>query len=99
MANYLQKTRMRVFGAAGVADNVKLLLLPRVTIGTLMRENIRAAVLDLEPINETAGFTQHGILGANFLRHFRVAFDFQRGVIRMEPLARTARDGGNPKEY
>jgi tetratricopeptide (TPR) repeat protein len=99
MANYLQKTRMRVFGAAGVADNVKLLVLPRVTIGTLMRENIRAAVLDLEPINETAGFTQDGILGANFLRHFRVAFDFQRGVIRMEPLARTARDGGNPKEY
>jgi hypothetical protein len=52
----------------------------------LMRENIRAAVLDLEPLNETAGFTQDGILGANFLNHYRVDFDFQRGVIRLEPL-------------
>lgn len=99
MAGYLQKTRMRVFGAAGVADDVKLVLLPRVTLGTLMRENIPAAVLDLEPINETAGFTQDGILGANFLRHFRVGFDFQRGVIRLEPLAQTARDGGNQKKF
>lgn len=96
MADYLQKTRLRVFGAAGVADDVKVMVLPRVTLGTLVRENIGAAVLDLEPINETAGFTQDGILGANFLRHFRVAFDFQRGVLRLEPLARTPRDGTIP---
>jgi predicted aspartyl protease len=99
MAAYLQNTRMRIFGAAGVADDVRLFLLPRVTVGTLMRENLGAAVLDLEPINETAGFTQDGILGANFLRHFRVAFDFQRGVIRLEPLARTARDGNKPRQF
>ena len=86
MSAYLQKTRMRVFGAAGIADDVKIVLLPRVTLGPLIRENIRAAVLDLEPLNETAGFTQDGILGANFLNHFRVDFDFQRGVIRLEPL-------------
>jgi predicted aspartyl protease/Flp pilus assembly protein TadD len=93
MAAYLQKARMRVFGAAGVADDVKIVVLPRVTLGPLVRENIRAAVLDLEPLNETAGFTQDGILGANFLRHFRVAFDFQRGVIRLEPLTQTVREG------
>jgi predicted aspartyl protease len=92
MAAYLQKARMRVFGAAGVADDVKIVLLPRVALGPLVRENIRAAVLDLEPLNETAGFTQDGILGANFLRHFRVAFDFQRGVIRLEPLGQTVDD-------
>ena len=87
MAAYLQKTTMRVFGAAGVADDVKLVLLPRVSLGPVVRENVRAAVLDLEPLNETAGFTQDGILGANFFIHFRVAFDFQRGVIRLEPLS------------
>ena len=87
MSGYLQKARMRVYGAAGVADDVKIVLIPRVTLGPLTRENIRAAVLDLEPLNETAGFTQDGILGANFLNHFRVAFDFQRGVLRLEPLA------------
>ncbi len=97
LANYLQKTRMRILGAAGVTENVKLFLLPRVTIGTLVRENIGAAVLDLEPINETAGFTQDGILGANFLRQFRVTFDFQRGLIRLEPLRSTDRDAGSPR--
>ena len=43
-------------------------------------------MLDLEPINETAGFQQSGILGGNFLRHFRVIFDFQRAIVRFEPL-------------
>jgi len=97
MATYLQKTRMKIFGAAGVADDVKLFVLPRVTLGPLVRENLGAAVLDLEPINETAGFTQDGILGANFLRHFRVSFDFQRGLIRLERLGSTARDTSSPK--
>lgn len=90
LANYLQPTRMRVFGAAGVSEDVKTVLLPRVMLGRLVRENISAAVLDLEPLNETAGFSQTGILGANFLRHFRVSFDFQRGLIRLEPLKREA---------
>ena len=90
LANYLQPTRMRVFGAAGIAEDVKMVMLPRVMLGTLVRENVNAAVLDLEPLNETAGFTQNGILGANFLRHFRVSFDFQRGLIRLEPLKRRA---------
>jgi predicted aspartyl protease len=77
---------MRVFGAAGVADNVKMVLLPRVKMGSYEQEKISAAVLNLEPVNETAGFDQSGILGGNFLRHFRIAFDFQRGVVRLERL-------------
>lgn len=88
LGSYLQPTRMRVFGAAGIAEDVKTVLLPKVLLGTLAREQIRAAVLDLEPLNETAGFTQDGILGANFLRHFRVSFDFPRGVIRLESLSK-----------
>jgi hypothetical protein len=59
--------------------------------GTVTRERISAAVLDLEPVNETAGFTQNGILGGNYLRHFRVSFDFQRGLIRLEPLVKTGK--------
>jgi predicted aspartyl protease/Flp pilus assembly protein TadD len=84
--SFLQKGRMRVFGAAGIAENVKVMLLPRVAIGAYTREKIDAAVLDLDPVNETAGFLQSGILGGNFLRQFRVIFNFQRGVIRLEPL-------------
>lgn len=88
LASYLQPTKMRVYGAAGVTEGVKTLTLPRVMLGRFVRENINAAVLDLEPLNETAGFSQSGILGANFLRHFRVSFDFQRGLIRLEPIQR-----------
>ena len=35
MANYITPTRMRVFGAAGIAEDVKTLLLPRVMLGAL----------------------------------------------------------------
>ncbi|HLO00600.1 MAG TPA: aspartyl protease family protein [Pyrinomonadaceae bacterium] len=86
LTNYLEPTRLRIYGAAGIADDVKSLLLPKVMLGTFTRERISCAVLDLEPVNETAGFTQNGILGSNYLRHFRVSFDFQRGLIRLEPL-------------
>lgn len=99
--NYLEPTRLRIYGAAGIADDVKSLLLPKVIFGTLTRERISAAVLDLEPVNETAGFTQMGILGGNYLRHFRVSFDFQRGLIRLEPLSQKAKgaDTARPEEH
>jgi tetratricopeptide (TPR) repeat protein len=95
--NYLEPTRLRIYGAAGIADDVKSILLPKVMLGTLTRERISAAILDLEPVNETAGFTQNGILGGNYLRHFRVSFDFQRGLIRLEPLNKNARTGEGVK--
>jgi hypothetical protein len=77
---------MRVFGAAGVTEDVKLLQLPKLSLGLHSLERINAAVLDMEPVNETAGFTQAGILGGNFLKHFRVYFDFARGSMRLESL-------------
>lgn len=86
LLDLLQPSRMRVFGAAGVTEDVKLLQLPRLSLGLSKLERINAAVLDLEPVNETAGFTQSGILGGNFLRHFRIYFDFARGAMRLEPL-------------
>jgi tetratricopeptide (TPR) repeat protein len=85
-SEFIQPDRMRVFGAAGVAEDVKMAMLPKVGIGSYARERVNAAVLDLDPINETAGFAQNGILGGNFLRHFRVVFDFQRGILRFEPI-------------
>jgi tetratricopeptide (TPR) repeat protein len=84
--SFIKPSRMRVYGAAGVADDVKMAVLPKIQVGTYSREKIDAAVLDLEPVNETAGFLQSGILGGNFLRFYRVVFDFYRGVVRLEPL-------------
>ena len=86
LLDLLQPSKMRVFGAAGVTEDVKLLQLPRLSFGLSKLEKINAAVLDMEPVNETAGFTQSGILGGNFLRHFRIYFDFARGAMRLEPL-------------
>lgn len=86
LLDLLQPSKMRVFGAAGVTEDVKLLQLPRLSLGPSRLEKINAAVLDMEPVNETAGFTQSGILGGNFLRHFRIYFDFARGAMRLEPL-------------
>lgn len=91
LSSYLTPSRMRVFGAAGIAEDVKTMLLPSVMLGTFTRQKVNVAVLDLESVNETAGFIQDGILGGNFLKHFRVSFDFRRGVIRLEPLNPTAR--------
>lgn len=89
LSNFLTPHRMRVFGAAGIAEDVKTMLIPSVMLGSFTREQVNVAILDLESVNETSGFIQDGILGGNFLRHFRVAFDFRRGVIRLEPLKQT----------
>ena len=94
-----QKARLKIYGAAGVSENVPLLLVPRVRIGPYTHAHLAAAVLDMAPINETAGFEQTGILGGNVLRFFRVTFDFARGVVRLEmlpgyqPPAPTPREG------
>lgn len=91
LLDLLQPSRMKVYGAAGVTENVKQLQLPKLGLGLSKMERINAAVLDLEPVNETAGFTQSGILGGNFLRHFRIYFDFARGSMRLESLSATPR--------
>jgi predicted aspartyl protease/Flp pilus assembly protein TadD len=90
MDRFAKSTRLRVYGAAGVAEDVKLLVLPRLTLGSFMLESIPAVVLDLDSINETSGFDQTGIVGGNFLRHFRITFDFQRGVVRLVPISAAA---------
>ena len=86
MDRFAREQRLKVYGAAGVAEDVKMLILPRITLGSFVRERVPAVVLDLNTINETNGFDQTGIIGGNFLRHFRITFDFQRGVVRLEPL-------------
>jgi tetratricopeptide (TPR) repeat protein len=90
MSSFKHPMRMRVYGAAGIADGVQTLVLPRILLGRHAREKVDVAVLDLEAVNETTGFIQNGIVGGNFLRHFRVTFDFKRSVIVLEPLTAAA---------
>lgn len=79
------KEQTNVLGAAGVEENVSTLFIPRLDFGGFIQENVRAVVLNLNPINETSGFQQVGIIGGNVLKNFRVTFDFQRTIVHLEP--------------
>ena len=79
--------RSRVFGAAGVTENVPVLRLPHVAFGRISRRNVESLVLDMSSVNETSGFEQTGIIGGNILRHFIVTFDPARMIVRLQPNA------------
>jgi len=88
MAQHAQDERMRVIGAAGVTEDVPSFLLPRVTVGSHSRTSITAIALDLDLINEASGFEQAGILGGNFLRNYRMTFDFQNSKLTFVSIAK-----------
>lgn len=74
-----------VVGAAGVTENVQLLFIRNCQVADLQQNNLRALVMDFNAINETSGFEQSGILGGDFLRHFRVTIDFSRAQLSFQP--------------
>ncbi|HEX7173681.1 MAG TPA: hypothetical protein VF240_00165, partial [Pyrinomonadaceae bacterium] len=78
--------------------DVPMLLVPRFTVGDYTHPHLAVAVLDMAPINETAGFEQTGIIGGNILRFFRVTFDFGRGVVRMEMIPGYVPPVAQPRE-
>lgn len=86
---YISAEKMRVVGAAGVTEGVSSFMLPRVTFGNHTREKIKAIALDLDVINETSGFEQAGILGGNFLKNYRLTFDFKNSRVTFEPVSTT----------
>jgi predicted aspartyl protease len=73
-----------VIGAAGVTENVDLLFIKNCRVADLEQGNLRALVLDFDAINETSGFEQSGILGGDFLRHFRLTIDFNRAQLALQ---------------
>jgi len=78
--------RMRIIGAAGIEENVTTIFLPQLNVGTSQQPNILAVVLDLDLISRAVGSKSHGIVGGNFLRHYKVVFDLPRQVMRLWPL-------------
>jgi predicted aspartyl protease len=88
LGQFVRGEKMRVIGAAGVTENVPSFLLPRVTFGNHSRESITAIALDLNLINETSGFEQAGILGGNFLKNYRMTFDFESSKVIFVPTGK-----------
>lgn len=84
----LKGETFRVIGAAGIEEGAEALGLSTLTVSGLRQERARALILDLEPVNETSGFEQHGILGGDFLSHFRVQLDLRRYQLRLTPQSR-----------
>ena len=87
ISRFAHTSMLRIFGAAGVTENVVTLILPKLSLGKTSRDKITAAVLDLDPVNETTGFEQAGILGGNFLLHYRLKFNFQDSTVIFEPAS------------
>jgi len=86
VSKYVRGAKMRVIGSAGVTEDVPSYTLPRVTFGNNSCESIAAIALDLDMINEASGFQQAGILGGNFLRNYRLTFDFKNSKVIFVPI-------------
>ena len=78
---FANRERLSVIGSAGVTDDVPTFQLPLVTFGQHSRKDITAVALDLGIINEASGFEQSGILGGNFLKNYRLTFDFKNSKV------------------
>lgn len=86
ISRFVRNEKLRVVGAAGITEDVPSFLLPRVTFGNHSRESIMAIALDLDIINEASGFRQSGILGGNFLKNYRLTFDFKNSKVIFIPV-------------
>lgn len=81
----LPGVKIRVVGAAGIADDTEAIGLNTLTVNGLRKSRSRALILDLSSVNETSGFEQHGVLGGDYLAHFRVVFDLRRFQFKLTP--------------
>jgi Flp pilus assembly protein TadD/predicted aspartyl protease len=86
ISGHVTTEKMRVIGSAGITNDVPSFLLPRVSFGNHSRQKITAIALDLGLINEASGFEQSGILGGNFLKNYRLTFDFKNSKVIFVPL-------------
>ena len=86
LSSFLVKEKIRVIGSAGETQAMPVFILPRITFGNESRRSIVAIALDLDMINESSGFEQAGILGGNFLKNYRLTFDFQNSKVIFMPI-------------
>lgn len=86
ISGFENEEKLRVIGSAGITDDVPTFLLPRITFGTHTRKQLTAIALNLDMINEASGFEQAGILGGNFLRNYRLTFDFKNSRVNFTAI-------------
>ena len=75
-------SRLTAGGGNGTVARVQLASL---SVGAARRENLAAAASDfLSQLNADLGSRLQGILGYDFLRHYRVTLDYPRGALLLE---------------
>ena len=88
ISRFVINEKIRVIGSAGETEEMPLFVLPRISFGKYSRDSVKAIALDFDMINETAGFEQAGILGGNFLKNYRLTFDFQNSKVIFVPITK-----------
>ncbi len=83
---FAEEEKLRVIGSAGITNDVQTYKLPKVTFGQHSETDITAVALDLDLINEASGFEQSGILGGNFLKNYRMTFDFKNSTVTFKSV-------------
>lgn len=68
--------RLQPLAGVGRSPPVPMVLLDRLRVGASSLSRLEAAVLDLSPV-----IRADGLLGLNFLRRFRVTFEFDSGIL------------------
>jgi tetratricopeptide (TPR) repeat protein len=86
ISRFIAGGKLMVIGSAGITDDKQTYNLPKVSFGNHTRKDVMAVALDLGLINEASGFEQAGILGGNFLKNYRLTFDFKNSKVIFVPL-------------
>lgn len=86
ISQFAEGDKLTVVGSAGVTDDKQAYKLPKVSFGNHTRKDVMAVALDLGLINEASGFEQAGILGGNFLKNYRLTFDFKNSKVIFAPI-------------
>ena len=86
ISRFVGEDKLSVIGSAGITPDKQTYNLPKVSFGNHTRKDVMAVALDLGLINEASGFEQAGILGGNFLKNYRLTFDFKNSKVIFAPL-------------
>jgi predicted aspartyl protease len=89
LADRLELAAAPAIGAAfgiGGGGRVRMVRIDQLRLGETTAHELIACALDLEPLRRLPGFEAQGLLGLSFLKAFRVTIDFEREVLRLDPV-------------
>jgi predicted aspartyl protease len=73
----------KAIGAGGAVE-VRLAKVESLSIGRTRREGLDVAIMDLDGIGKAIETKIDGIVGYNFLKHYRVTIDYPRQTVTFE---------------